>query len=244
MKPIALGAFIAWCLTFAAMPIIEGEPVFLWFILLPLVFILAIIRQVLIARGMISPEKAIKSARIFSILSVLFGSASAGSIYVWSPKYAERTKRIGEYPMLNPGWFFIIMFTTVLVWLMGFAFGYGTDGYHTEPTFKISMMRYSAYTIAALIFAFIGMLASFFVVKQAVGTEAFRKELFSIGAVTLVLILICLYSAFKEGLFEKNALKDSKPHMENTQNVLDNVDPESEIESMLENDQQEEAVYD
>lgn len=150
-----------------------------------------------------------------SIFNLLFNginlSTVAGSSYVGTMDWDLKKEEIKKYPSITPTWLFVIMFATVF----NFMFAILID------TISINVVLIAS--VISIIFLFLGMISSSFAVYYNNGKKEILRFWKIIGIVFLVLIIIIIYSAYKNGFSIKKHERDTfERHKQNIESTLKN----------------------
>ncbi len=107
--------YILYVLTYVTLPIVTHNWIDLIFLILPLIFTIGLIENILIKYRKIDTNKTSKLSEITAILNVLLNGFNAGALYVGTIDWNEKKEQIKKYPSIEPAWIFVILITTFLL---------------------------------------------------------------------------------------------------------------------------------
>lgn len=220
--------FSLYLLTYVFLPIIEKNANYLWFLIFPVVFLIALIINLLLKYNKAKPNIIEKVSKLAAILNILFNgfdlNAIAGSLYVGTINWDEEKEKIKKYPSITPTWLFVILFSTIL---SNFALWIGLSDTQVW-NLHISGDTILIASIISIIFILIGMISSTFALYYNNGKKETFRFLKIIGIVVLGLIIIAIYSAYRNGFSIKDEIqkkhdKDTfEQHKQNIERTLNN----------------------
>lgn len=212
---ISFTSFILYFLTYIFLPIIEKNTSYLWILIIPVMFFISLIINLLLKYDKIKSNNMKNISKKVSIFNLLFNginlSTVAGSSYVGTMDWDLKKEEIKKYPSITPTWLFVIMFATVF----NFMFAILID------TISINVVLIAS--VISIIFLFLGMISSSFAVYYNNGKKELLRFWKIIGIVSLVLIIIIIYSAYKNGFSIKRHERDTfEQHKQNIESTLKN----------------------
>ena len=212
--------FSLYFLTHILLPIVEKNANYLWFIIFPIMFFIALIINIIIKYDKMKPSTMENVSQTLAITNILVNGFTASSLYVSTMDWEKKEEEIKEYPSITPTWLFVILLATILY---NFIFGLflSSDGLISENVILIT-------SIISIIFILLGLISSTFAIYYNKGKkEAFRFWKI-IGVVVLGLIIIAIYSAYRNGFSIKKEIqkiqeKESfEKHKQNIERTLKN----------------------
>ena len=103
-----------YVLTYVALPFVTGNWIDFVFLILPFMFTIGLIENVIIKYRKIDTNKISKVSEITSIFSTLINGFNSGALYVGTMDWNEKEKQIKRYPSIEPAWLFVIIITTFI----------------------------------------------------------------------------------------------------------------------------------
>ncbi len=184
--------FILYLLTYLFLSIIEKNVSYLLTLIIPVMFLISLIVNLLIKYDEIKASNMKNISRKASIFNLLFNGINlntvAGSSYVGTRNWDSKREEIKKYPSITPTWLFLIMFVT----LFNFMFAFFVD----TISFNVLLIA----IVISIIFLLLGMISSSFALYYNNGKKETLKFWKTIVIVFLGLIIIIIYSAYKNGL--------------------------------------------
>jgi NADH:ubiquinone oxidoreductase subunit 6 (subunit J) len=200
---ISFTFFILYLLPYIFLPIIEKNMSYLLILILPVIFLISLIINLLIKYDEIKPNNMKDISKKVSILNLLFNGINlntvAGSLYVGTMDWNLQKEEIKKYPSITPTWLFALMIATGIN--LAFAFVLTAE----MDTISINVVLIAS--IISIIFLFLGMISSSFSVYYNNGKKEILRFWKIIGIVFLALIIIIIYSAYKSGFSIKEEIR-------------------------------------
>lgn len=200
---ISFTFFILYLLPYMFLPIIEKNMSYLLILILPVIFLISLIINLLIKYDEIKPNNMKDISKKVSILNLLFNGINlntvAGSLYVGTMDWNLQKEEIKKYPSITPTWLFALMIATGIN--LAFAFVLTAE----MDTISINVVLIAS--IISIIFLFLGMISSSFSVYYNNGKKEILRFWKIIGIVFLALIIIIIYSAYKSGFSIKEEIR-------------------------------------
>lgn len=198
--------FSLYLLTYIFLPIIEKNASYLWILIIPVMFLISLIINLLIKYDTIKSNSMNNGSKKVSIFNLLFNginlSTVAESSYVGTMDWDVKKEEIKKYPSITPTWLFVLMFATVL----NFIFAVLID------TISINVVLIAG--IISIIFLLLGIISSSFAIYYNNGKKELLRFWKIIGIVVLVGIIIIIYSVYKSGFNIKDEIQ--KKHERDT----------------------------
>ena len=198
--------FSLYLLTYIFLPIIEKNASYLLILIIPVMFLISLIINLLIKYDKIKSNSMNNVSKKVSIFNLLFNginlSTVAESSYVGTMDWDVKKEEIKKYPSITPTLLFVIMFATVF----NFIFVILID------TISINVVLIAC--IISMIFLLLGIISSSFAVYYNNGKKELLKFWKVIGITVLALIIIIIYSAYKSGFSIKGEIQ--KKHERDT----------------------------
>lgn len=198
--------FSLYLLTYIFLPIIEKNASYLLILIIPVMFLISLIINLLIKYDKIKSNSMNNVSKKVSIFNLLFNginlSTVAESSYVGTMDWDVKKEEIKKYPSITPTLLFVIMFATVF----NFIFVILID------TISINVVLIAC--IISMIFLLLGIISSSFAVYYNNGKKELLKFWKVIGITVLALIIIIIYSAYKSGFSIKDEIQ--KKHERDT----------------------------
>ena len=104
-----------YVLTYVALPFVTGNWIDFVFLILPFIFTIGLIENVIIKYRKIDTNKISKVSEIASIFSILINGFNSGALYVGTMDWNEKEKQIKRYPSIEPAWLFVIIICTIFL---------------------------------------------------------------------------------------------------------------------------------
>lgn len=224
--------FSLYLLTYIFLPIIEKNANYLWFLGFPLLFLIALIINLLIKYDSIKPRNMEKVSKGAAILNILFNGSNlntvAGSLYAGTTDWDVKKEEIKKYPSITPTWLFVLLFTTILVNGSSLIIAYDKNPQSLNLWLNFSGTSIIIASIISIIFILLGMVSSTFALYYNNGKKETIRFLKIIIIVVIGLIIIVIYSAYSTGFSIKDEINKKhdkdifEQHKQNIENILNN----------------------
>lgn len=110
--------YVLYVITYIVLPFVTRNPKDAIFLILPTIFTISLIINVLIKYDKIDTESISKGSKIASLFNILFNGFNlntiSGSLYVGTMDWDVKKEQIKKYPSIEPAWLFVILVTTLL----------------------------------------------------------------------------------------------------------------------------------
>ena len=100
------------------LPFVTRNPKDAIFLILPIIFTISLIINVLIKYDKVDTQSISKGSKIASLFNILFNGFNlntvSGTLYVGTMDWDVKKEQIKKYPSIEPAWLFVILITTLL----------------------------------------------------------------------------------------------------------------------------------
>ena len=111
--------FVLYILTYILLPILTHDIRYLIFLLVPLIFSVSLIINLILKYDKLSSNKINGISKISTIMNILLNGVNidtvSNSLYVGEINWDMKKQQIKKYPSIEPVWVFIIMFCIAFV---------------------------------------------------------------------------------------------------------------------------------
>lgn len=225
-------SFIFFCLyflTYVFLPIIEKNANYLWFLILPVIFLISLIRNLSIKYNAMKSRNMEKISKVASVLNILFNGINlhtvSGSLYTGLVDWSAKEKEIKKYPSITPTWSFLLLIVTAF---FNFVFGLFLSTPEPNSPAVISRNVITTFTIVSMIFILLMLISSTFALIYNNGKKETLRFWRTIIIVVIGLIVIVIYSAYANGFSIKNTIQKKheketfEEHKQNIERTLNN----------------------
>lgn len=216
--------FSLYLLTYILLPIVEKNASYSWFLIFPTIFFIGLIINISLKYNKMKPHTMEKVSQIAAIANIFLNGFTASSLYVGTMDWETKKKEIKKYPSITPTWLFVILFATILSNLTFFAMLSDTQVWNLHISWNVILIA----SIISIVFILLGLISSTFSLYYNNGKkEAFRFWKI-IGVVALGLIIITIYSAYRNGfsikeeIHQRQVKEDFEKHKHNIERTLKN----------------------
>ena len=178
--------FELYILTYILLPILTHDIKYLIFLLIPLIFSISLIINLMLKYDKLSSNKMNNISKISVFMNMLLNGvnidAVSGSLYVGEINWDMKKQQIKKYPSIEPVWVFIIMFCTIFVNFVSIFF-----------IKDINLNLFLIFSIISLIFLLLCQISSSFLLYYDNGKSELLKFWKSIILfILIIVIVICI----------------------------------------------------
>ena len=203
-----------YVLTYVALPFVTGNWIDFVFLILPFIFTMGLIENVIIKYRKIDTNKISKVSEITSIFSTLINGFNSGALYVGTMDWNEKEKQIKRYPSIEPAWLFVIIITTFICSLP-LAMVIDVANINTILIFMI----------ISILFLVICQISSSFALYYNNGKDEMKKfwrNIIIVFAGFVIILAIVFFQLIKDMNIENKRKQDFKNHIDNINKTLKN----------------------
>ena len=203
-----------YVLTYVVLPFVTGNWIDFVFLILPFIFTMGLIENVIIKYRKIDTNKISKVSEIASIFSILINGFNSGALYVGTMDWNEKEKQIKRYPSIEPAWLFVIIITT---FICSFPLAMIIDVANIN-TILIFM-------IISILFLVICQISSSFALYYNNGKDELKKFWRNIIIVLVgfvIILAIVFFPLIKDMKIENKRKQDFKNHIDKINKTLKN----------------------
>lgn len=210
--------FALYDLTYIILPFITHNPKDTIFLILPTIFTISLIINVLIKYDKVETKGISKGSKIASLCNILFNGFNlntvSGSLYVGTMDWNAKKEQIKKYPSIEPAWLFVISVTTLL-FNLPFAMLVNID----------NIQLISIFVLVSIVLLILCQISSSFVLYYNNGKDEMKKFWRNIIIVLVGFIIILAFvfiPLIKDLNKENNNKKEYQEHINNINNSLNN----------------------
>ena len=203
-----------YVLTYVVLPFVTGNWIDFVFLILPFIFTMGLIENVIIKYRKIDTNKISKVSEITSIFSTLINGFNSGALYVGTMDWNEKEKQIKRYPSIEPAWLFVIIITTFICSLP-LAMVIDVANINTILIFMI----------ISILFLVICQISSSFALYYNNGKDELKKFWRNIIIVLVgfvIILAIVFFPLIKDMKIENKRKQDFKNHIDKINKTLKN----------------------
>lgn len=203
-----------YVLTYVVLPFVTGNWIDFVFLILPFIFTMGLIENVIIKYRKIDTNKISKVSEITSIFSTLINGFNSGALYVGTMDWNEKEKQIKRYPSIEPAWLFVIIITT---FICSFPLAMIIDVANIN-TILIFM-------IISILFLVICQISSSFALYYNNGKDEMKKfwrNIIIVFAGFVIILAIVFFPLIKDMNIENKRKQDFRNHIDNINKTLKN----------------------
>lgn len=209
--------FALYDLTYIILPFITHNPKDTIFLILPTIFTISLIINVLIKYDKVETKGISKGSKIASLCNILFNGFNlntvSGSLYVGTMDWDAKKEQIKKYPSIEPAWLFVISVTTLL-FNLPFAMLVNID----------NIQLISIFVLVSIVLLILCQISSSFVLYYNNGKDEMKKfwRNIIIVLVGFIIILAFVFIPLIKDLNKENNKKEYQEHINNINNSLNN----------------------
>lgn len=210
--------FALYDLTYIILPFITHNPKDTIFLILPTIFTISLIINVLIKYDKVETKGISKGSKIASLCNILFNGFNlntvSGSLYVGTMDWDAKKEQIKKYPSIEPAWLFVISVTTLL-FNLPFAMLVNID----------NIQLISIFVLVSIVLLILCQISSSFVLYYNNGKDEMKKFWRNIIIVLVGFVIILAFvfiPLIKDLNKENNNKKEYQEHINNINNSLNN----------------------
>lgn len=210
--------FALYDLTYIILPFITHNPKDTIFLILPTIFTISLIINVLIKYDKVETNGISKGSKIASLCNILFNGFNlntvSGSLYVGTMDWDAKKEQIKKYPSIEPAWLFVISVTTLL-FNLPFAMLLDID----------NIQLISIFVLVSIVLLILCQISSSFVLYYNNGKDEMKKFWRNIIIVLVGFVIILAFvfiPLIKDLNKENNNKKEYQEHINNINNSLNN----------------------
>lgn len=210
--------FALYDLTYIILPFMTHNPKDTIFLILPTIFTISLIINVLIKYDKVETKGISKGSKIASLCNILFNGFNlntvSGSLYVGTMDWDAKKEQIKKYPSIEPAWLFVISVTTLL-FNLPFAMLVNID----------NIQLISIFVLVSIVLLILCQISSSFVLYYNNGKDEMKKFWRNIIIVLVGFIIILAFifiPLIKDLNKENNNKKEYQEHINNINNSLNN----------------------
>lgn len=210
---ISFTLYILYVLTYITLPFVTHNLVDLIFLILPFMFTMGLIENILIKYRKIDTKTISKVSEIAAIFSTLINGFNSGALYVGTMDWEEKKKQIKKYPSIEPAWLFVILISTIL--LLPLAMVVDIANIYTISIFVLI-------SIVLLIFCQVSSSFALYYNNGKDEMKKFWRNIIIVFAGFIIILAIVFYPLIKDMNTENKRKQDFKKHVDNINKTLNN----------------------
>lgn len=208
--------YALYVITYIVLPFVTRNPKDAIFLILPTIFTISLIINVLIKYDKADTQAISKRSKIASLFNILFNGFNlntvSGSLYVGAMDWDVKKEQIKKYPSIEPAWLFVILIITLL-FSLPFAMFVDIN--------NIGII--SIFVLVSIVLLILCQVSSSFALYYNNGKNEMKKFWRNIVIVFLGFVIILAFvfiPLIKEMNKENNNKKEYQEHINNINNTI------------------------
>lgn len=208
--------YALYVITYIVLPFVTRNPKDAIFLILPTIFTISLIINVLIKYDKADTQAISKGSKIASLFNILFNGFNlntvSGSLYVGAMDWDVKKEQIKKYPSIEPAWLFVILIITLL-FSLPFAMFVDIN--------NIGII--SIFVLVSIVLLILCQVSSSFALYYNNGKNEMKKFWRNIVIVFLGFVIILAFvfiPLIKEMNKENNNKKEYQEHINNINNTI------------------------